>query len=190
MLYIGIPHCPLRSTARPIMKKILLFLRDVVELYIPVVAFMTMFIAFIVQVFFRYVVRHPLTWTNEVIVIGFVWTVILGACYTMRRRSHVKFTLLYDKLGPKAASWSRMLGNILIAGTFAALIIPSYRYSLFMSFEKTAVFRLPLTPVFIPFVYFLCSITVYTVTEIVEDVRVLSGRLPDSKDHSEREVAS
>ena len=165
------------------MKKVLLFLRDIFEIYVPVASFSIMFTAFIVQVFFRYVIRYPLTWTAEVIVIGFVWTVVFGACYTMRRRSHVKFTMLYDRLTPRVAAIFRMLGNIIIAVTFISLVYASYRYAFFVSFQKTAVFRIPMTPVFLPFVYFLCSITGYTITEIIEDIRIISGVLPDSADH-------
>ena len=96
------------------MKKILLRARDVVEIYLPVAAFLIMFVTFILQVFFRYVIRQPLTWTQEIIVIGFIWTVIFGACYTMRSGSHVKFTLIYDRLTPKKAAVTRLLGNVII----------------------------------------------------------------------------
>jgi len=119
----------------------------------------------------------------EVTVIGFVWTVIFGACYTMRRRAHIKFTLIYDKLKPKPAAVFRMLGNIIIAGTFLSLVYASWNYSFFVGFQKTAVFRIPLTYIFLPFVYFLCSISIYTIAEIVEDVKVIRGCLPDSPDH-------
>jgi len=165
------------------MKKALSFIRDMFELYIPGAAFIIMFVTIIIAVFFRYVLRHPLTWSMEVSVIGFVWTVIFGACYTMRRRSHIKFTLIYDKLKPKPAAVFRMLGNLIIAVTFISLIFASWKYSFFVGFQKTAVFRIPFTYIFLPFVYFLCSISAYTISEIVEDIRVIKGILPDSPDH-------
>jgi TRAP-type C4-dicarboxylate transport system permease small subunit len=165
------------------MKKILLFFRDIVEMYLPAASFIVMFLAFILQVFFRYVVRHPLTWSMEVIVIGFVWAVVFGACYTMRRRSHVKFTMIYDRLAPRPAAIVRMLGNIIIAGTFLSLVYASWKYAFFVGFQKTAVFRISYTLIFLPFAYFLCSITGYTIMEIIEDIKVISGVLPDSADH-------
>lgn len=169
------------------MKKVLLFIRNVFELYLPVVSFFVMFLTTILQVFFRYVVGYPLTWTMEIIVIGFVWTVIFGACYTMRRKSHIKFTMLYDRLKPKPAAVIRMLGNLIIVGTFSSLVLASFNFSLFMGFQRTAVFRIPLTYVFLPFVYFLCSIIGYTAKEIVEDIQVLIGIIPDSADHKAAE---
>ena len=170
------------------MKKILLIARDVFELYIPVVFFFIMFLTILLQVFFRYVVRYPLTWSMEVTVIGFVWTVIFGTCYTMRRRAHIKFTLFYDRLKPRPAAVFRLLGNLIIVVTFLSLVYASLRYSFFVSFQKTPVFRISFTVIFLPFVYFLCSIAGYTITEIIEDVRVISGALTDSADHKAAEA--
>jgi TRAP-type C4-dicarboxylate transport system permease small subunit len=165
------------------MKKGLSILRDIFEFYIPIISFILMFVSFLLQVFFRYVVRLPLTWTQEIIVQGFIWTVLFGACYTMRTRSHIKFTMIYDRLRPKPAAVIRMLGNIIIVITFLLLVIPSYRYAFFVGFQKTAVFRISFTFMFISFVYFLCSIIGYTIIEIIEDIKVIRGIIPDSKDH-------
>ncbi|MDR1826751.1 MAG: TRAP transporter small permease [Methylobacteriaceae bacterium] len=170
------------------MRKTLLFLRDILEYYVPILAFSAMFISFLIQVFFRYVMHDPVTWTQEVIIMGFIWTVIFGACYTMRTRSHVAFTMFYDRMKPKPAAALRLLGNVLIVVTFLALIVPSFRYSLFIQFEKTAVFRIPLTVMFLSFVYFLLSVIGYTLADIVEDARVLSGRLADSREHKNAEI--
>jgi TRAP-type C4-dicarboxylate transport system permease small subunit len=101
----------------------------------------------------------------------------------MRCRSHIKFTLIYDSLPAKPAAVCRFLGNLIVTGIFSVLIVPSWKYSMYLGFEKTAVFRIPFTFMFLSFVYFLCSIICYTIVEIVEDIKVLSGRIPDSVDH-------
>jgi len=162
------------------MKKILLFLRDVIELYIPIISFTFLFIAFILQVFFRYVVNRPLTWTQDIIVVGFCWTVILGACYTMRRKGQVSFTMLYDQYPPKVAAWARLAGNVLIIVTFAVLVIPSVNYAIFVSFQKTAALRINYFWIFIPFTYFLLSIIGYTIEPVIEDGKIITGKLDDS----------
>ncbi|WP_320129431.1 TRAP transporter small permease [uncultured Sphaerochaeta sp.] len=165
------------------MKKAALFLRDIFEVYVPILSFSAMFITFILQVFFRYVMNHPLLWTQDVIVIGFCWTVIFGACYTMRQHSHVQFTMLYELYNPKVAAAARMVGNLLIVGTFAVMLVPSIQYSFFLGFQMTPVLRVSYTYIFLPFCYFLCSIIGYTIPSILEDWKVLSGKLADSVDH-------
>ena len=167
----------------------MLFLRDIFEIYIPAVAFLSMFLAFILQVFSRYVINMPLTWTQDIIVTGFVWTVLFGACYTMRARRHVKFTMVYDKLKPRPAALSRLVGNAIVALAFLMLIIPSWKYSFFLFFQKTAVLRINYTYIFIPFVYMAVSVIVYSIVEILEDIAVLRGTLTDSKDHMQEGLA-
>ena len=55
------------------MKQIAKFLLDVVEVYVPTIAFTLLFIVFIIQVFFRYFLV-PLTWPLEFTLIAFIWT--------------------------------------------------------------------------------------------------------------------
>ena len=171
------------------MKRVLLIIRDIFELYLPIASFSIMFLVIILQVFCRYVLRYPLTWAMEITVIGFVWTVIFGACFTMRNRSHIKFSLIYDRLKPRPAALFRMLGNIIIVVTFLSMVYASWRFSMFIGFQKTPVFRISFTYVFLPFVYFLCSISLYTITEIIEDIKVIKGLIPDSVDHKAGEAS-
>jgi TRAP-type C4-dicarboxylate transport system permease small subunit len=96
--------------------------------------------------------------------------------------------MIYDHLSPVPAAVIRMLGNIIIVVTFASLVLASYKYSLFISFQKTAVFRISYIFIFMPFVYFLCSIIGYTSGEIIEDIKVISGKIADSNDHQAAEA--
>ena len=154
--------------------KIFIAVRDFIEVFLPVLSFTIMFITFILQIVARYVFRNPLTWTYEITVIGFSWTVILGACYAMRKRSHVMFTLIYDHLSGKKAAILRLIGNIIIFVAFILLIVPSAKYVMFMNFQSTSVFHIKLSWVFVPFVYFLISIGLYTSAEIIEDIKIIT----------------
>lgn len=148
-------------------------LRDIIEIYIPLVAFLLMFVTFIIQIVARYIFNYPFTWAYEVTVIGFSWTVILGACYAMRMRSHVTFTLIYDMLSKEKAAIIRFLGNAIILITFSLLLIPSLNYVKFMNFQATSVFKIKLSWIFSPFVYFLFSTILYTIEEVIEDLKII-----------------
>lgn len=161
------------------LKDFLLKARDFAEIYLPCGAFIVMFVVFVAQVISRYVFNFPLTWAYEVTVWGFSWTVILGACYAMRARSHVTFTMIYDAVPKKVGALLCLLGNLLIVIALAILIIPSCDYIKFMFFQKTSVFRIPLTVIFAPFAYFLCSIIGYTIKDILSEVKTL--RAPASE---------
>lgn len=156
-------------------------IRDVFEIYIPCLAFIIMFLTFVAQVISRYVFNNPLTWAFEITVIGFSWIVILGACYAMRKRTHVVFTMIYDMLSVEKAAFTRLLGNIIIFTAFILLVIPSWKYINFMSFQSTSVFKIKLSYVFMPFVYFLFSIIVYTFQDIVEDIKIIRNYTKNKK---------
>jgi TRAP-type C4-dicarboxylate transport system permease small subunit len=165
------------------LKKVFYVSRDVIEKFIPIIAFLMMFCAFLLAVFFRYILNNPLTWTQDIIVVSFCWLVVLGASYTMRNRKHVKFTLLYENCSPKVAALLRLIGNLIIVITFTLIIIPSYKYCDFVAFQKTATLRISYYWIFFPFVYFLISTVFYTIPELIEDVKVLFNKIIDSKDH-------
>jgi len=170
------------------LSKFINVLRDIIEIYTPILTFSVMFLIFIVQIISRYAFSYPLTWSYEVTVIGFSWTVILGACYAMRTDNHVKFTLLYDLLSTKKAAVLRLLGNLIIIVAFILLIVPSARYVTFMNFQSTAVLKIKLSWIFAPFVYFLISIIMYTFNEIMEDFKILIPSKYESKLKSERGI--
>ena len=166
------------------MKKSLMAIRDVFEVYLPMASFIVMFLTFIVQIIARYIFKYPLTWAYEVTVIGFSWSVIFGACYAMRNRSHVKFTLIVDMLSPKKAAILRILGNAIILVAFVALIVPSIEYVKFMDFQSTSVFKFRLSWIFSAFVYFLISTIGYTLGEVIEDANIILGNHPKGGERS------
>lgn len=168
------------------LKRVFYILRDVIEIYVPLMAFAVMFLTFILQIVARYVFKYPLTWAYEITVIGFSWSVIFGACYAMRSRSHVKFTLIYDMLTGKKAAVLRMLGNLIILVAFIALFVPSIEYVKFMDFQSTSVFKIKLSWIFSAFIYFVISMVGYTLSEIVEDVQILLGKDKTVKESGEK----
>ncbi|MEX0921709.1 MAG: TRAP transporter small permease [Rhodovibrionaceae bacterium] len=53
----------------------------------------------LLQIFFRYVVNAPLTWTGELAVFLFLWVVLLLASVGVRENFHVRLTVLTSYLG-------------------------------------------------------------------------------------------
>ena len=157
------------------MKKVIKVLRDCVELYIPVLSFLIMFIVFVGQIAARYLFNNPLPWAYEVTVMCYLWLVILGACYAYRDRSHVTFTLIYDKLGVKGKALCALLGNLLMFIAFAALFVPACRYIFAMKMQSTSVFHFGLNVVYFPFIPFMIIIMLYILQDMVLEFLVLTG---------------
>lgn len=66
-----------------------------------VVALLVMFVAIIVQVFFRYLFT-PLIWPFELSIFMYICLIYLGAALAARRDSHVAFDVLFNALPVEA----------------------------------------------------------------------------------------
>jgi len=133
--------------------RILLTTLDVLEIYIPTLSFALMFVVFIIEIAWRYLVV-PLTWTMEFSLMAFLWTTLLGACWALRDDSHVVFSLLYDAVGPKAQRRIRIAGNGLLFVAFCIALYPSWKFVAFMGFKKADVMQVSMSIVFSPYIVF------------------------------------
>ena len=154
----------------PVMR-VLAFLLDLVELYLPMASFVMLFVLFVVNVFFRYVVNAPLTWPYELITLGFVWTAIFAATYVRRIHGHVQFTLAYDAVSPKKQRIFRILANSAIVIAFSIAFPATLDWVLFMGFKATANLKIPFSLGFFPVVPFLLLIIGHSLYDLVVDVR-------------------
>ena len=157
------------------LKKVGKFLRNCVELYIPVASFLTMFSVFVIQIVARYVFNSPVQWAYEVTVIGYLWMVVLGACYAYRDRSHVTFTLIYDKLPVKGKAVCAFLGNLLMAIAFVAMFVPACEMIGKMKMQETSVLKIGLNVVYSPFIVFMIIILIYIVSDMILELKVMTG---------------
>jgi TRAP-type C4-dicarboxylate transport system permease small subunit len=175
----GSTPLPSEKGADPLnaMKKAASFIRNCVELYIPLISFVVLFVTFCFQVFMRYIVRNPQSWTLELEQSCFLWLVLLGACFAQRERAHVTFTLLYDNLSIRGKAVTAMIGNIIIALTFLLAVIPSTNYiiGLMSRAQVTSILKIPKTIVFFPYLIFLVIILLYAAMDIYEEIMVLRG---------------
>lgn len=158
------------------MKKAVKFIRDCVELYIPIIAFLIMFVVFVVEIAARYVFNHPLAWAYEVTVMCYLWMVVLGACFAYRDRSHVTFTLVYDKLGIKGKAWCAFLGNVLMIVAFAVMFVPSINFIMQMKIQQTSKLHIGLNLVYLPFIPFMIIIMIYILEDMWTELCVITGR--------------
>ncbi len=152
-------------------------LLDVVEVYIPMISFVVLFLSFMTQIVARYFFR-PLLWPEELSLMCFVWTALLGGIYAKRDNSHVAFTSLYDAVSPKVQRLMRIVGNILILASFVIAFIPSWNYVAFMNYKKSDVLLIPMSIVFFPFIVFLFDMSIRIAIDIFTDVRSPSRGAP------------
>ena len=145
---------------------------NIVELCIPILAFSILFITFFWAVFSRYILGNPCLWSSDVELACYIWTVLFSASYVMRKDRHVRFTIVYDLLGPVAQWWMRIISNLMIAVPFALLILPAWRYLVTLRTISTAL-KVPLKYYYAPMIWFIVSVMLYAIRDLLKDIRLL-----------------
>lgn len=151
---------------------------DLVEIYIPSITFLAMFIVMLVQIFFRYFLV-PLTWPLEFSLFGYIWTILFSVGYGLRDDSHINFSLVYDRATPKGQRIMRIIGDSLVVVSFCIALYPSYRYIDFMSFKASDAMRLPMNWVYSPYMVFMVIVIGRFGRRLVTDlISLIRGESP------------
>ena len=79
----------------------LYFIWDHLEEIILLPAFTVSTVLIFIQVVMRYVFHHSLAWSEELVRYMYVWETWIGVSYAAHRGSHLRITMLRDKLPPK-----------------------------------------------------------------------------------------
>lgn len=80
-------------------------------------------LALMLQVVFRYALSDPLSWTEELATLQFVWATLLSASWGVRNAEHLRLEFVADALPERLRSWSYSLCELLVAifGVFLAV---------------------------------------------------------------------
>jgi TRAP-type C4-dicarboxylate transport system permease small subunit len=77
--------------------------------------------------FTRYVLHQPITWTDELASILFVWLAMLGAVIALRRGEHMQLTTFVKDVSPAGREWLDALGMFLVMAFLLLLAGPGVR---------------------------------------------------------------
>lgn len=73
------------------------------------------------QVFFRYVLNQPLTWSQETLMIAFVYSILFGAALAIKNKEHLKVEL-FEKL-PKTIGIVFQVIEFIVVGTLIVVLL-------------------------------------------------------------------
>jgi len=142
---------------------------DFVEVYLPIGVFVMLFLAFLTNVFFRYVVRNPQNWTFEVSVNAFVIVGLVGACAAYRREDHVVFDLLYTRLNARGQSILRMISYAIVI-VFFLIALPATVWYLVRLPSVTSIMGIPDRYIFMAFPILMISTILRSAYRLVLDI--------------------
>lgn len=125
---------------------------------VAVVLLATMFGAFLIQIFLRYVMNWPVGWTSEVSTATWLWVVLWGAAFVVDEREEIRFDILYRAVGESTRRVFDMLTGTAVIVIYAVSLPAIIGYVSFMRVERTDYLKIPFSIVFSIYVVFAVAI--------------------------------
>ncbi len=119
-----------------------------------------MFLAFLLQIVFRYLLNFPVGWTSELTIIAWLWGVLWGAAFVVKEREEVRFDLIYGALGARTRRISGICTGIAIVVLYAVSLPATVDYVRFMKVERTAYLKIRFDHLFSIYVLFVAAVIV------------------------------
>ncbi len=94
-------------------------------------------------VIFRYVIDHPLVWTDELAEILFLWLVSLGAVIALRRGEHMRMTFVVGKLPAGAQSFLQRIAALVVLIFIGVIIVPGIPFMVQQQAITTPTLQIP-----------------------------------------------
>jgi C4-dicarboxylate transporter, DctQ subunit len=119
-----------------------------------------MFLAFLVQIVFRYLFNFPIGWSSELSVITWLYMVLIGSAFWLKDSEEIRFDLVSNSVGPGAR---RLLGIFVPAATvvlFAMSLPATIKYVAFMKVESSSYLKIRLDILYSVYVFFVLAVIV------------------------------
>jgi C4-dicarboxylate transporter DctQ subunit len=127
---------------------------------IAVALLAAMFISFILQIFFRYVVGQPLTWTLEACLVTWLWLVFWVSAFLLDDKDHVKFDIVYTAAPLPVRRVFVVFSAVCIVVAFGSAFPATVDYIAFMKIESSSSLGIRLDYVFACYLIFAVAVLV------------------------------
>jgi TRAP-type C4-dicarboxylate transport system permease small subunit len=116
-----------------------------------------MFVAFLVQIVFRYLLDLPVGWTNELSLVLWIWLVLWGAAFVLREDEEIRFDLFYAMAGRRTRRVMFLVAALSLITLYAISLPAVVDYVTFMKVEKTAYLKIRFDWLFSVYVVFVVA---------------------------------
>jgi C4-dicarboxylate transporter, DctQ subunit len=121
---------------------------------VAVLLLATIFVSFLLQITYRYVLGWPVGWTSEVIALAWVWLVLWGAAFVVTERDEIRFDVLYSTVSDRTRRIFAVVAGLAFAAIFAVSLPAIVDYVMFMRVERASYIGVRLDYLFSIYVVF------------------------------------
>jgi len=125
-----------------------------------VVMITAMFVAFILQIIFRYFLNLPVAWTEEVCVLAWLWGILWGSSFVARDEEAIRFDMVFSHVKPRKRRVMRVLAGTVFIVVMLVALPATWSYVRFMKVERTASLAIPFDWVFMIYIVFALAMVV------------------------------
>jgi len=130
-------------------------------------AFAAMFALFLAGIFARYVLGKPLAWSDELIMVIFLWVVFLTEAFVITEREQVTFDGIYDLVGERMRRFILAAGSLAIGIMFLIALPTVFDFVTFLWRERTNALQWRLDIVYFCFVIYWAAVIVRAAFKLV-----------------------
>jgi len=98
----------------------------------------TMFVCFLLQIVFRYLLNRPLGWTEEVTVLCWLWGVLWYAAFILSDHDEIRFDVVYEAVPRRVRRIFTVVSSLALIILLAVSLPATWKYVLFMKREHSA----------------------------------------------------
>lgn len=137
-------------------------------------ALVTILISQSLQIVFRYVLQAPLTNTEELSRLLFIWLVFTGALVVSKRGAHLSIDVLVSILPPRFRAFVMWLNRIVILVFLVVLTVYGTRLVSLAGRVRTPALNAPVSVMYVPVLLFAVFSIVQMVRETIASFRASS----------------
>jgi TRAP-type C4-dicarboxylate transport system permease small subunit len=120
----------------------------------------TMFIAFLVQILFRYILNWPAGWAYELSIVCWLWGVLFGAAFVVTEKDEIRFDVVYSAVGARLRRGFSIVAGLSLLAIYGGSLPAVYDYVSFMKVERSAYLRIRIDWLYSIYVIFVVAIVI------------------------------
>jgi TRAP-type C4-dicarboxylate transport system permease small subunit len=138
-----------------------------------------MFVAFILQIVFRYVFNFPVGWSTELTTITWLYLVLWGSAFVLTEKEEIRLDLIYSSVGPRLRIAMSIVFSVAVVVLYGMALPATYAYVTFMKVEKSSYLKIPLNWLYFIYLIFCVAVMLRYLWLLS---RLLRGKDPEAGD--------
>lgn len=134
-------------------------------------------IVIFLQVFYRFILRAPLVWSEEMALFLFQWSVFMGAALAVRQRGHFGLDIFVQRLPPIVGRTLDKFGQVIVFFIAVGMIYWGYQISQMTMLQIYATLEFPVGYTYMGIPLSGVFMALFAVLNEIEDWRKRKGKI-------------